>query len=410
MKYKGMKVRRSRKNLYKRRKSTGRKIAEVVLVIVIIAALVFIGYSVAPPLIKFFTGQNTSQTESSEPAWTPPVTEETTTTQDTTVTTPAPEPPPEKLKQTSVTVPGSALESEAALKKFVQSAKTAGYDKIVFVLKDATGKLLYNSQIESIKGNNTIVNGKLTAKQIADICLKEDIVPSAAVTTLFDHLTPTVLTQTNYFATEEQGGWIWHDADEEHNGQRWMSPFQTDTLKYFGDITAELTKAGFEEVVLQDTVFPPFGNYDKKVLSANHFAENRSDKLALFAQSCAKKAGDAGALVQIDLKELLTLSGSAYKGTAEIWLSKEKMPDCTVLVTMDSALLGKKLKINDTTEIAVSEDIKKAISQTFVIVNQVTGSADIAVGIENSSKLTAQQRKSAEETFAEMGYKNIIFM
>ena len=52
---KGFKVKRSRRNLYKRRKSTGRKIFEGVLFVVILGALVFVGYSVASPLIKFFS-------------------------------------------------------------------------------------------------------------------------------------------------------------------------------------------------------------------------------------------------------------------------------------------------------------------------------------------------------------------
>ena len=51
---KGFKVKRSRRNLYKKRKSTGRKIFDGVLFVVILGALVFVGYSVASPLIKFF--------------------------------------------------------------------------------------------------------------------------------------------------------------------------------------------------------------------------------------------------------------------------------------------------------------------------------------------------------------------
>ena len=55
MKKKGIKIKRSHRNLYKRRKSTGRKVFETILLLVIVAALVFVGYSVAPPLIKFFS-------------------------------------------------------------------------------------------------------------------------------------------------------------------------------------------------------------------------------------------------------------------------------------------------------------------------------------------------------------------
>ena len=48
---KGFKVKRSRRNLYKKRKSTGRKIFDGVLFVVILGAFVFVGYSVASPLM-----------------------------------------------------------------------------------------------------------------------------------------------------------------------------------------------------------------------------------------------------------------------------------------------------------------------------------------------------------------------
>ena len=82
---KGFKVKRSRRNLYKRRKSTGRKIFEGVLFVVILGALVFVGYSVASPLIKFFSG-NGNTSSASEPAWTPPESvPDTSSTDDTSV-------------------------------------------------------------------------------------------------------------------------------------------------------------------------------------------------------------------------------------------------------------------------------------------------------------------------------------
>ncbi|MFR5513767.1 MAG: hypothetical protein ACLTIL_03135 [[Eubacterium] siraeum] len=68
---KGFKVKRSRRNLYKKRKSTGRKIFDGILFVVILGAFVFVGYSVASPLIKFFGG-NGDNSSVSEPAWTPP--------------------------------------------------------------------------------------------------------------------------------------------------------------------------------------------------------------------------------------------------------------------------------------------------------------------------------------------------
>lgn len=137
---KGFKVKRSRRNLYKKRKSTGRKIFDGVLFVVILGAFVFVGYSVASPLIKFFGG-NGGNSSVSEPAWTPPEslpetsdsnsqanTSDNTsdnsggsdTTKDNTSSAPS-----EVTSAFATVAPDSALKSDAALNKFLAEAKTA---------------------------------------------------------------------------------------------------------------------------------------------------------------------------------------------------------------------------------------------------------------------------------------------
>ena len=53
---------------------------------------------------------------------------------------------------------------------------------------------------------------------------------------------------------------------------------------------AQLAKAGFENIILQNTIFPNFQYYDYTLLSKDVQAANRSEKLAAVAASAAAKA------------------------------------------------------------------------------------------------------------------------
>ena len=155
---KGFKVKRSRRNLYKKRKSTGRKIIDGFLNVQIQCALVLVGYSVASPLIKFFGG-NEGNSSVSEPAWTPPEslpetsdsnsqantsdnTSDNSGGSDTTKANTS-SAQNEVTSAIATVAPDSALKSDAALNKFLAEAKDSGYNTAVFTLKNTTGELLY---------------------------------------------------------------------------------------------------------------------------------------------------------------------------------------------------------------------------------------------------------------------------
>ena len=351
---KGFKVKRSRRNLYKKRKSTGRKIFDGILFVVILGAFVFVGYSVASPLIKFFGG-NGDNSSVSEPAWTPP--ESLPETSDSNA--PA---------NTSDNTPDSALKSDAALNKFLASAKDSGYNTAVFTLKNTTGELLYKSSLKAVKDNTDVNKGSLTAAQIVKACKTAGITPVAAITTLYDRKTPYLFDNAGYIISD--GNWSWLDAAADNGGKPWTTPYSADAVNYYADICGELAKAGFADIELENTVFPNFQSYDYSLLSKELQNANRSEKLAVLAASCAKKAkeGNATATVEIKADALLTMSATTYDGTAEIWSAKDKMGESSVLVTMDMSLLGTKLQTSADKTVTVEKDKVKAVNQIFALV------------------------------------------
>ena len=417
---KGFKVKRSRKNLYKRRKSTGRKIFDGVLFVVILGALVFVGYSVASPLIKFFGG-NGNNSSVSEPAWTPPESLPETsdsnsqndssdssggsgTTKDNTSSAPS-----EVTSAFATVAPASALKSDAALNKFLAEAKDSGYNTAVFTLKNTTGELLYKSSLKAVKDNTDVNKGSLTAAQIVKACKSAGITPVAAVTTLYDRKTPYLFDNAGYIITD--GNWSWLDAAADNGGKPWTTPYSADAVNYYADICGELAKAGFADIELENTVFPNFQSYDYSLLSKDLQNANRSEKLAALAASCAKKAKDAKATATVEIKAdaLLTMSATAYDGTAEIWSAKDKLGDSRVLVTMDMSLLGTKLQTSADKTVTVEKDKVKAVNQIFTLVKKAVSDREISVGITGSANLTADEIKNCKTALEKLGFTDIRF-
>ena len=418
---KGFKVKRSRRNLYKKRKSTGRKIFEGVLFVVILGALVFVGYSVASPLIKFFGGSgNTSSV--SEPAWTPPESLPDTTSSDDTSTAPGSDTsktdnttssneskPAEVTSAYAVLAPDTAIQSEDALNKYLATAKDSGYNTVVFSLKNTTGELLYKSALAAVKDNTDVNKGKLTAAQIVKACKAADITPVAAVTTLYDRKTPYLFDSAGYVITD--GNWSWLDAAADNGGKPWTTPYSTEAVNYYADICGELAKAGFADIELENTIFPNFQSYDYSLLSKDLQNANRSEKLAALAEACAKKAVEAKATATVEIKAdaLLTMPVMAYDGTAEIWSAKDKMADAGVLVTMDTSLLGTTLQTSADKTTTVEKDITKAVTQIFTLVKKTTGDKEISVGITGSSDLSADDIKNCKTALEKLGFTDIRF-
>ena len=431
---KGFKVKRSRRNLYKKRKSTGRKIFDGVLFVVILGAFVFVGYSVASPLIKFFGG-NGDNSSVSEPAWTPPEslpetsdsnsqanTSDNTsgnsggsdTTKDNTSSAPS-----EVTSAFATVAPDSALKSDAALNKFLAETKDGGYNTVVFTLKNTTGELLYKSSLKAVKDNTDVNKGSLTAAQIVKACKTAGITPVAAITTLYDRKTPYLFDNAGYIIAD--GNWSWLDAAADNGGKyirickpasgQQGAPYSADAVNYYADICGELAKAGFADIELENTVFPNFQSYDYSLLSKELQNANRSEKLAVLAASCAKKAKESNATATVDIKAdaLLTMSATTYDGTAEIWSAKDKMGDSRVLVTMDMSLLGTKLQTSADKTVTVEKDKVKAVNQIFTLIKKAVGDKEISVGITGSANLSADEIKNCKTALEKLGFTDIRF-
>ncbi len=311
MKRKNIKIKHRKYTLYQRKKSTGRKVLTAVLMVVIIAALVVVGYGVGKPLMEYFGGKGDTSEPSS--AWTPPASSETvgassedgsTDTADTSESTK--DAAAESTTAGAFILPETAQVSTETLNSMLAAAKSAGYTDIVVTLKDETGNFLYGTSIEGIPEEQ--ITGKLSANVIASTIKSAGFTPRARINTLLDRTTTTY--GDEYICYMITDGGIWHDYYVNQGGKTWLDPFNSGTAKYLAAITTELSNAGFASVTLANTRFPTFNSQDyTSFLRDLSIADDSARLTALWKviSSCvnAAKANNTEVLLEVSDEELL---------------------------------------------------------------------------------------------------------
>lgn len=276
----GRKIKRSKTNLYRRRKTAAQKAVGTVLLIVGLCAAAFLGYCLGKPLLEFFE-KNASR---EEPVWTPPVqTTEPSEETDPTETEPSAtdaetaenEPQPASDGKTrATTAPSTALLNSASLSAFTARARNDGYNTIILELKDESGYFRYASETAAALSGD-LIQSQLTAAEIADVIRKGGLSPIASVSVLSDDAGCKANPDLSYKIIGEELSWL------DYSGEmpiRWANPESEATVEYLNAVVGELNAAGIP-VILKDLVFPDLHPYDREYLVGAYFEESRSAML-----------------------------------------------------------------------------------------------------------------------------------
>ncbi|MCH5201209.1 MAG: hypothetical protein J1F60_09650 [Oscillospiraceae bacterium] len=344
--FKTFKVKRSKSRLYKKRKSTGRKVLEIVLMVLIVGVLGVVGYSAAGPLISYFQGDGEGSTTT---PWEPP---ESSTPEESDTTTSSSSESVDTTQPVSggkgaYVLTEAALTNQASLSSALESAKQAGCSVIIVTLKDVEGHLLYKSELADVK-DTEIVTGTMTAQQIVSVIKGKGFTEVKALTpTLYDRLAPVYVDDMCYrFAA---GGVQWLDGAPDKGGKRWADPFLDGTKDYYKRLTKELTDAGFDEVLLSELRFPNFMPYDRSLLEKRNFDDNRYTALTAVYKAAGSKAAAA-----VNMKDVLAGYGESWGSTAEILADKSFTG--TVYLMIDLTDFGTTLATGENTNISLPAD------------------------------------------------------
>ena len=249
-----IKIKRSKVNLYNKKKSKTKQVIAIIITAAAACALCILGYGIGKPLMDYFRNRGSVASESS--VWTPESTDAEQSSADTPQNTGSSggssfgeeqTPAPVSTKSAYYLSDEAAL-SSASLNSELAAAKSSGHSVVVVTLKDSDGYFLYNTSIAKVKSKGT-----LSAAQIAEEIEKAGFVPAAKISTLKDKTNGVALGCHYKFAN----GSTWID-DYPGKGKTWLSPFDKKTLTFVKNITTELSQAGFKRIIAAETMYPNF--------------------------------------------------------------------------------------------------------------------------------------------------------
>ena len=329
-----IKIKRSKVNLYSKRKNKRKQVLAIVITVVAACALGVLGFGLGKPLVEFFNNRNNSSL-TSDSAWTPPSSEEVSSESvipsSSEESSEAPVEPVRKMTDVYF-LPDDAALSSASLNSALAAAKAAGVETVCVTLKNDTGNF-YKSEIKGLDTHN-IITGTLTAEQICKAITDAGFIPAAKISTLKDRLCGYKdATDGGYRITGS--GYTWHDDREEKGGKPWLSPFKSETLQFMGEITAELSAAGFKNVIAVNTMYPKFHKEDiSTYLSDLPLSDSKSRQDALWNVLDSAKAGSErnGAELWIEVAGENVIAKSRLCTDAELCDSADKLSEVKLIV------------------------------------------------------------------------------
>lgn len=336
-KYYGRKIKKT-KNLYRRKKSAGQKIFGTVVLVFAVAAIAFLGFCIGKPLLDYigsigtkeipewtpadsYAQQNGSPSESTTAGTQPPA--ETAEFQTTAGTDTAEPVMSETAVLVSAEVPSSALANRSSLATVLAKAKAAGYNSAVVQLKDRSGHLRYKSGID---GTEDIVSGSMTLAEIKSVFDENGLVPIAEIAVLSDQEGCAVFTDMNYKIMGTDTSWLCYSTG---TPTRWANPESDAVREYNNRIAAEITAAGFGEMLLTDIIFPDFQPYDAEFIAQKYYAADRYNMLYNVVRSgcmIEMKASDVLAESFGRTAEMLSDTSRLHGNTVALVISRKELP------------------------------------------------------------------------------------
>lgn len=346
-----IKIKHSKFNLYNKKKSKARRALRIVVTIIVVCGLGVLGYGLGKPLLKYIRekGQNLSQVESNTSAILESIINSANSEASasgsavsaiSSAETSEPAPKPLVSEKIWYLADDAAL-NEAKLAAALTAAKSSGCSVVAVTVKDTTGNMLYKTDIDKIKDTD-VVTGTLTAQQIAAQISKEGFTPAARINTLMDRLAHPY-NNGGYRITEAQGGGSWHDNRPEKGGKFWLSPFNSNAITYIGNVTDELTKAGFKHVICANTRFPAFHTVDISTYLTQlplKDSAKRVEALWNVVNSAKSYAEKNGADIILEISASCVLAENKSCLDSELTLDREKLKTVPIVINYDITRKG----------------------------------------------------------------------
>ncbi|RPF47548.1 hypothetical protein EDD70_0336 [Hydrogenoanaerobacterium saccharovorans] len=246
---KGFKIKRYNSRIYQKNRSKSYSPLAVAGTIALLAGLFVVGWFVYPPIYDLLTGQPAvSQSSSSQPQPSSQPEEVPSGSK------PEEQTPAVNSALKAVYAPFALVKDSAKLEAMLQQASAAGYNALLFDVKDDTGKVLYNTENATAQDSAAVTQNPIDLKALTETLKKHKIQPVARLHTFKDHIMPKKNTEA---AVHYQGQeMLWLDNFADKGGKPWLNPYSTQAQNYNIELAKECVDAGVAMVIADGVQFP----------------------------------------------------------------------------------------------------------------------------------------------------------
>lgn len=325
------------KSIYRSRYSTKRKVLKIVGFTVIVAAVVFIGYSVAGPFMDFINGRIEPSLPSEDSSLDSSVSD-TSSDASSENETPITE---EQLQ--AVILPIETARDSAALSTFLSSAKSEGANAVVLELKDTEGILWYHSSVPQAEEYGAVSDSAVEIAPIVETIKAAGLKPVAKLSAFMDKTAPNVSRNNGYLYEDTNSAW-WDNAVD-RGGKPWLNPYKQAACDYLLALQTELISEGFDTILWHKVEFPEVRALSSANMGSEAEGITQQQALNNFIEQCQTQAEEKGATV------FISYPVSAAFGFNESWFGGDPsgLTAENVAPELDLSTFGGSLQIGDTT-------------------------------------------------------------
>ncbi len=160
---------------------------------------------------------------------------------------------PEKREVKGLYITAYTAANTSSRNRIIDLINSTELNAVVIDIKDYTGYLLYDSEIEIVNELGTEKNRLGNVSDIIKAFHEQDIYVIARQTVFQD---PVLARKKSEWAISAKSGGLWRD----HKGLAWVDPTRQEIWEYNVEIAKEAIKLGFDEIQFDYVRFPSDGN------------------------------------------------------------------------------------------------------------------------------------------------------
>lgn len=397
-----------------------------------VAALIFVGYSVAGPIGRYIASRpDRTETQPWTPTDTDTVTDDTAAqtaelpavtditksdislpvseeaqTSAAAVTEPAETTVTTVSEQTAALRDGGAayyldpdsMSDADSLDAALDELAASGCNAVIFPVKTEGGVFHYRTELDfvaTVIDGNDPIQSELFAADIVKAAESRGLRPVALMSVLYDNNRYGDYRDGSY---RSEDGDTWLDTSPDKGGKPWLSPFDETAQEYLCDIVTELGEAGFDEIICDDFIFPEFRSSDIDMLGEEISPySDRYQALTSLAVMMNNAGNEAGTRVMLRIT-----ANSVIRRYSELFYPDE-LEGCRIMIDYSENNISRTMVAGNDEVILDDMDMYDKITAVYGEVSSRCGDLPVYPMLDRES-MSADDFDEAVKALTAMGY------